>query len=337
MHSSEKTVGKRIFGYDALKALAAFFVVLYHVDMVDKGYREGVYYYPTLVQLLWLFCGCGVPLFFMVNGALTVNRHYDLKKTIIKAGRLLLIGVFWGILMMCLQSAFYGTDSFVIKDVPYYWFLFTLAMMYVVNYLLGRMGNRCKWTVIVLLLIFPFTTNLIWDFIQLLSPELHVPKWGHFGIFTLYGLVYLYVGDHLAHHRVDKRISWAGIILGLALLALETIAVVNRTHAPFEGGNYCFPSWGALFLSCALFVLIMDWEPVASKLKSAITFLGNNVLGIYIFHLLIMFLMGRLFPQMNNATIHPVLVLGIALAYMFVSAVISEMIRRSPLSFLLKL
>ena len=58
MHSSEVNAGKRIFGYDALKALAAFFVVLYQVGMVDKGYREGVYYYPTLVQLLWLFCAC---------------------------------------------------------------------------------------------------------------------------------------------------------------------------------------------------------------------------------------------------------------------------------------
>ena len=70
----------RIFGYDALKALAAFFVVLYHVGMVDMGYHEGEYYFPTLTQILWLFCACGVPLFFMVNGALTVHRNYDLKK-----------------------------------------------------------------------------------------------------------------------------------------------------------------------------------------------------------------------------------------------------------------
>lgn len=75
---------QRIFGLDLLKALAAFFVVLYHVGMVDLGYREGVYYYPTLTQVLWLFCACGVPLFFMINGALTVSRHYDLKKTAVK-------------------------------------------------------------------------------------------------------------------------------------------------------------------------------------------------------------------------------------------------------------
>ena len=71
---------KRIFGYDALKVLAAFLVVLYHTGMLDVGYREGVYYYPNLTQLLRLFCACGVPLFFMVNGALTVRKGYDLKE-----------------------------------------------------------------------------------------------------------------------------------------------------------------------------------------------------------------------------------------------------------------
>ena len=328
---------KRIFGFDALKALAAFFVVLYHVGMVDTGYREGVYYYPNLVQLLWLFCACGVPLFFMVNGALTVSRHYDFKKTITKVGHLLLIGVFWGLLMMCVQATFYGTDYFSLYRVPYYWFLFTLALMYVINYLLGRCGNQCKWTVIVILLIIPFTTNLAWDFIRLFMPSILLPKWSHIGAFTLYGLVYLYAGDHLAHHRAGKWVPWVSGIVGLLLLAFETVAVVNHAHAPFEGGNYCFPSWGALFLSCAVFIWLKNWNPVESKLKSVFTFLGNNALGIYIFHLIIMFLMGRLFPQMDNATIHPVLVIIVALTYMFVSAFMSEMIRRSPLSFLLKL
>lgn len=337
MHSSEKTVGKRIFGYDALKALAAFFVVLYHVDMVDKGYREGAYYYPTLVQLLWLFCGCGVPLFFMVNGALTVNRHYDLKKTLNKASRLLLIGIFWGLLVMCEHAVFEGTESFALREIPYYWFLFSLALMYVASFVLGQLNSWLKWAIIVLLLIFPFTTNLFWDFIQFFKPEMHLPKWFHTGVFTLYGLVYLYAGDYLAHHHVNKRMAWVGIVLGLSLLALETIAVVNRTHSPFEGGNYCFPTLGALFLSCSFFVLIKDLNRVAPKIKGIISFLGNNALGIYIFHLIIMFLLGRFFPQDASCTVHPVLAIGIALAYMFVSAFISEMIRRSPLSFLLKL
>ena len=327
----------RIFGYDALKAIAAFFVVLYHVGMVDMGYRDGEYYYPTLVQFLWLFNACGVPLFFMANGALTVSRHYDFKKSMTKSGRLLLIGVFWGAVAMFEHAAFFGSKCFALKEIPYFWFLFSLAIMYVASFVVGQFKSWVRWGVVIALLVFPFTTNLVWDFIQLFRPDIPLPKWGHIGVFTLYGLVYLYAGDYLAHHRVDKRLAWVCAIIGLALLTLETIAVVNRTHARFEGGNYCFPTLGALSLSCAVFIWVKDWNPTESMFKKFISFLGNNALGIYIFHLLIMFFLGRLMPQVHGLTIHPLLAILVTLAYMVISASISELIRRSPVSFLLKL
>ena len=330
---------KRIFGYDALKALAAFFVVLYHVDMVDLGYREGVYYYPTLVQLLWLFCACGVPLFFMVNGALTVKRQYGFKKSVIKAGRLVLIGVFWGVVMMCFNALCKHDNSyFRLSMLPYYWFLFTLAAMYVISYLLSRLPHWCRWLVVGLLLVIPFTTNAVWDVIQLLNPEMTIPYWGHFGALTMYGLVYLYAGDYLSAHRCAKWAPWLCAVAGLSLLAIEATAVVNHNHQPFEGGNYCFPTLGALSLSIALFEWLKKWDiSQPSWFRNAITFLGNNALGIYIFHLILMVVVGALIPQIKGIVLHPVLVILLTLTYVSVSALISELVRRSSLRFLLKL
>ena len=329
---------KRIFGYDALKALAAFFVVLYHVGMVDLGYRDGVYYYPTVTQLLWLFCACGVPLFFMVNGALTVSRKYDFRKSATKAGRLVLSGAFWGLMVMCLYGVLdHNMSHFSLGMVRYYWFLFTLAALYLVSYLFGRLPEWCRWVAVGFLLAFPFLTNLIWDFILLYNPGITLPQWGHIGAFTLYGVVYLYVGDYLAHHQVNKWLALPAALVGLGLLAIEATAVVNHGHAPFEGGNYCFPTIGALLLSMAIFIWVKDWTLKEPRLKSMITFLGNNALGIYIFHLMLMILLGRIFPQIIGVTLHPVLAILAAVAYMFASAGISELIRRSPAGFLLKL
>ena len=328
----------RIFGYDALKALAAFFVVLYHVGMVDLGYRDGEYYYPTIVQVLWLFCACGVPLFFMVNGALTVSRNYDLKKSATKAGRLLLAGIFWGLVVMCLYALKnHDTSSFNFGMVHYYWFLFSLALMYLLNYLMGRLPRVCRWVVVSILLVFPFLTNLIWDAIILCYPAIEMPKWGHIGAFTLYGLVYLYAGDFLAHHSVKRVVVIASAVLGLALLALEATAVVNYRHAQFEGGNYCFPTLGALLLSIAVFVWVKEWNLKDSMIKKSIVFLGDNALGIYIFHLILMIIVGMLFPHLGDITVNPLVAVLIAAAYMVASAMISEVIRRSPLGFLLKL
>ena len=328
---------ERIFGYDALKALAAFLVVLYHVRMVDFGYREGVFYYPTITQLVWLFCACGVPLFFMVNGALTVPRHYDARKSFTKAGRLVMAGLVWGVVaQLLLAIRHHAMPAVSLSSVAYYWFLFSLAMMYVVNYLLSRLPQWCRWAMIGVLLISPFVTNLLLDIEMLAHPDTTLLRWRH-GAFTLYGLVYLYLGDYLARHRGKRWLALAAGIMGLALLALQATAVVNRSHAQFETGNYCFPTLGALLLSAALFVAIKDWNPSAAWLRRLIVFLGNNALGIYIFHMLLMIVLGGLFPTLKEAMVHPIVAILIAMLYTLVSAAISEALRHTPLAFLLKL
>ena len=333
---------KRIFGLDLLKVLAAFFVVLYHVRMVDLGYQEGRYYYPTVTQVLWLFCACGVPLFFMINGALTVSRHYDLKKSAVKVGRLLLVALFWGAVALFLYNATHDENKpFTVDTLYYYWFLFSLAYFYVINLVLGYLPDWCRWALVAALLVFPFITNMIWDFIILYKPEMTRPSWGHAGLFTMYGLVYLNVGDYLMHHRCNKLLVIIGGIIGLALLSVEATSVVNNTHAPFEGGNYCFPTVGAILLSIALFVLLKDWNISNSFWRRIVTFLGNNALGIYIFHLLLMmcygFVIRTWLPSMSGINVHPIVAILITIVYMLASAAISELIRRSPIALLLRL
>ena len=327
----------RIFGYDALKALAAFFVVLYHVGMVDLGYKEGSYYYPTFVQEIWLLCACGVPLFFMVNGALTVKRRYDFKRTITKSARLVFVGTFWAVVVMCLFSLReHNWEHFNFRMIGYYWFLFSLAMIYLINYLLSRLPNWCRWAVVAILLVFPFATNLAWDIVILKNPQTSLVEWRH-GAFTLYGLVYLYVGDYLSRRHIVRWIPVLCAIIGMMLLSIETIAVVNRTHCQFEGGNYCFPTFGALLLSIAIFLSVKDWNPQSETVIRFISFLGNNALGIYIFHLILMILVGACFPVLYDKIVHPAVAMMMAIGYTITSALLSELIRHSPVAVLMKL
>ena len=279
---------ERIFAYDALKALAMFLVVFYHVGMLDLGYQEGVYYYPNLTQLIALFTACGVPLFFMVNGALTVRRDYDLKKTVIRAARCVCIGYFWGVMMQCIMAIRYHDLSEFSLYNNYYWFMYTLAMLYVVKYVLNKLPKWIRWCVVIALLIYPFLNNLIWDLIAIHGNNTGI-YWRRSGLFTLYSIVYLYAGDYLVHNY--KHIAkWSIVLVGLigfGLLALQATATVNLVHQPFEGGNFCFPTIGALLLSIALFVLGLNWRLKDGWFKRFVLFLANNSLGIYIFHLLI--------------------------------------------------
>ena len=329
---------KRIFGYDALKALAAFFVVLYHCGMVDFGYQDGVYYYPTLVQFFWLFTACGVPLFFTVNGALTVSRKYDFKKTAIKTVRLLLIALFWGFIVRCVYGLrYHKMPTITIGSLHYYWFLYSLAYFYIINYALSLFPRWCRWVCVTALLVFPFITNFIWNIIIYIDPSTAMPKWGHVGVYTMYGLVYLYAGDYFAHNKVKKYLPLLCIIIGLALLLFEVTAVVNYKHHQYAGANYAFPSLGTLFLTIGIFVWLKEIDLRDSWLKRYIVFLGNNALGIYIFHMMLMAIVGGLLKDPENITIHPIFVIMIAIGYTTLSALISELIRRTPLAFLLKL
>ena len=331
---------ERIFAYDALKALAMFLVVFYHVGMLDLGYQEGVYYYPNLTQLIALFPAISVPLFFMVNGALTVRRDYGMKKTAVKAAHCVFIGYFWGVVMMCIKAIRDHTLSDFSLYNNYYWFMYTMAMLYIVNYLLNKLPQWCRWCVVIALLIYPFLNNQIWDFIALFGNHTGI-YWKRTGLFTLYSVVYLYAGDYFAHHYSHKA-KWYIIVAGLigfGLLALEAVAVTNLLHQPFEGGSFCLPTIGALLLTIAVFVWGLKWNMKDGWLKRYVLFLANNSLGIYIIHMLIMAIIGAFFPQIieMDLTLNPLIVAVISLIYMTVSACISEALRRSKLAFLLKL
>lgn len=333
-------VSKRIFAFDALKVLAAFLVVFYHTGMLDLGYRDGVYYYPTMTQLLALFTACGVPLFFMVNGALTVRRGYDLKKTVVKAARCVFVGFIWGLAMQCVFAIRYSDLSVFSLHNNYYWFMYTLAMLYVVQYVLNKLPEWCRWCVVAALLIYPFLNNLIWDFVALFGNHTGL-HWERSGLFTLYSVVYLYMGDYLARHGKGLARWFLAVIavMGLGLLAIQATAAVNLMHRPFEGGNYSFPTIGALLLSVSLFVWSLEWHLREGWVKRFVLFLANNTLGIYMFHMLLLAVAGTIFPQIVEAeySLNPAVVALICLANMTISAWLAQMLGASRLGFLLKL
>ncbi len=331
---------KRVFAYDALKALAAFLVVFYHTGMLDLGYRDGAYYYPTVTQLIALFAACGVPLFFMVNGALTVRREYDFKQTAIKAARCIFIGYIWGVAMQGILAIRHHDWSLFSVENHYYWFMYTLGMLYVVKFVLNKKPRWIRWLVVMALLVYPFLNNLIWDFAALFGNNtgFHLRRTG---LFTLYSVVYLYLGDYLAHQeRRPAKVLLALVgLIGFGLLALQTTAAVNLMHRPFEGGNFCFPTIGALLLSAAIFTIGLEWDMKESWLKRYILFLADNCLGIYMIHMLIMATAGTLFPQIREMdfSLNPAVVAVICVVNMTVSALISQALRKTRLNFLLKL
>ncbi len=330
---------KRILGYDICKALAAFLIVLYHLQLVDFGFQEGTTYYPTFIKTLWSLSAAGVPLFFMVNGALTVRRTISLNQLIKKCSKILFVAIFWTCLLSCLLNPIITHKPLTIPTLGYflnqYWFFYTLVLVTVINYLLGKIPAFVRPAVIISLLIFPFLSNLIWDLVILFYPTAKLPSWGHTGFFTLYAIVYHQAGAIFRQTALPKTACVLLILSGLMLIYFETYVMTNYSNQLYDGVNASFPTIGALLLTIGTFCLIKPIESLYPPLQHFISYIGGNALGIYIFSLsFILFVRSHL---ITSHGINPILAVLISIAICICCSILATFIKKSFLKFTLNL
>lgn len=333
-----KSIYERVLGYDIIKALAIFLIVLYHLNSVDFGQvpNDG-WYFPNVTKFIYAICSSGVPLFFMVSGALQSTKIMMLSKCIKKSMRLLIVAVGWSLLFTCvLYPVLRGSDYPSIGQFQnYYWFLYTLAILYWITFLLGK-SKTIRVIVVSLLILFPFFSNFIWLIIIAVDPNVSLPSWGHTGVFTLYSVVYYYLGSYLASHDITRKTSISVTIIGVFLVNFEVIVRSTYEGYVYDGVNASFPTIGALFISAGLFSILKTIKkencPYVCNLLS---FVGKNTIGVYIFHLFFVWLVSSYL--FHNLTQNILFVFIAAFCIVLLTSVISNYILNSKIYFLLKL
>lgn len=341
MNSNVPTKQKRIFGYDLIKALAMFLVVFYHTGMIDCAYIHGEFYIPNVNKMIQILAAAGVPLFFMVNGALTVGKNADFRIVITRVCRLIFIAVLWtSILRVGILGFGMGRLSgFTISSFAnFYWFFYSLALSYIVNYLIDTSPKWLGKTFLLVLFCLVFVNNFIWDILLCVKPNTTLPSWGHTGFFTLYGVIYTRIGAFLRDKGYRPLISVFLMLIGYGLIFFETVVMTDSTGTLFDGVNGAFPTLGAMFLAIGLFCLLKDIKACESSTAKLIGLVGMNSGGVYVFHhLFIVLIRDEFFGGVMNIRFLPIIaVLFIALFVCLLTAGISEQIGRSPCKFLLK-
>lgn len=84
----------RIVYYDFLKLIAAMLVVFYNLNIVDMVYISNTLYIPNINRIVMNLCQISVPLFFMVNGAILLNREVNILAILRKSIKVLIIYFF---------------------------------------------------------------------------------------------------------------------------------------------------------------------------------------------------------------------------------------------------
>lgn len=337
---SSSLTKERVFGYDLLKALAMFLVVFYHFLMLDFAFEPGKFYVPNFNKIIQLICAAGVPVFFMVNGALTINNKITYQKVINKVLRLFLIATFWSLVLRCgvigylfgngQPKSFYGLINF-------YWFLISLAYVYILNYLIQILPKWFGYLLVIAIFTATFLNNFVWDIILFIDPSHTLPRWGHTGLFTLYGVVYSRIGAHLKNSKLNFATCIIIFLLGLALNVFTTIAMTNHDGAVYDGVNGSFPTLGALFMSVGLFCMLKGVKDNFWP-SQLIKTIGINSGGVYFFHFVFVFyIRDHILSHFNIHTLPLLAVLLLALLTTILCAYISEWISRTPGKVLLKL
>lgn len=133
---SGKYLGKRIFYLDELRAFAILCVILCHTTRIYSPYvfdniRVAL---PGLINVIGIV---GVPIFFMLSGALLLNRDYELGDFFKKRfTRILYPAIFWIAITSLICYPLFGQTEvmkIIFADSRYTWFVWEIIGLYLIT------------------------------------------------------------------------------------------------------------------------------------------------------------------------------------------------------------
>lgn len=229
----------------------------------------------------------------MANGAILMNKTYSIKQIALKILRIAFLILIWFWL-------------------PFpYWFFRTLIILYILYPVLKKLYDSHRLLLICLMslvFLFPFCLNFVTTAIKLLPEPIVVSALGkstnltalpNTGFFTMYAVLYFILGGVLLRKRIPIGISVLLTVLGFALCTAEGIICTNYYGTVFDGVNSSFPTIGALLMSVGVFDMLLRIKTFDRNTKWFRLFrlCSENVLSIYLFHLVIVVNFRALLPH----------------------------------------
>lgn len=322
---------ERMLWPDILRIIASFFVVLIHVTSVGiSDYEVG--------SLTWgvnLFLNSighwAIPVFFMISGMLFLSpeRELPVKKLFTQyVRRVVLCIVVWGFLYSLLDQYIYSKVSVKSIAVAIYgiltgntgyhmWFLYVLLILYIttpiLRILIVNATKRQLQYVIVVWFLFSLCVGQLNYFAEFflgteeLLPYNALVITGHSGYFL--------IGYYFKAYPVSKK--WRYVLYIAALLLIATMPVVNILLSCFTGehsidviisptGIYNCVVASAVFV----FVSNLRENGCSERIRKSFHKLAERTFGIYLLHVLFIFLIFRILKADFLALCPPVMALG---------------------------
>jgi surface polysaccharide O-acyltransferase-like enzyme len=358
----------RLHFIDAAKALAIYLVIVYHIGTTQEnliGHAADEKSYSR--YFFHGFAAIGVPLFFLINGFLVLNREVQLRKHIAKTLRLYALTLIWSLItLICLAlidgdryyAAEFVRSVFLLKhgENNHLWFLFALVGIYLLLPALKAVYDYhdrkvLLWT---LLLLFVFSFGSIAANWCLNLGEAYL---GH-AIDVTDGRIKRYQPFDVQGINLFSGYSWSlvyfmggGLLGGGLAKSYRTIPVWGLCSAfltgalalfayglavsPFLAGKMFdtafdgYNSIPGLIMTVTAFLLLQRLWKGFGGLGTLITSVGANSLGIYLLHVIILRLLNRGLPALAYLDSLP-LTLAYAAVILVASWLLTVLLKRVP-------
>lgn len=308
-------IKKRYYSLDFIKTIAIFLVCFYHFTTISCNFMSDDSINAYINYYIYSIGSVCVPLFFMVNGSLTLNRDFDLNKHIKKLLTLIILIFLWGAIQLLIYAPIKG-DSYTIKGFIYailnwtkgridsLWFLQTLICLYIiypiVKLIYDQEDKQLLKYMLIVIVFFTFGIvfiNMGMNVIQYILGKknlsrsffnLLVDPFNSFKGFRAYSLIYFISGGLIIRAIEKDKFKLSNNKLIFILLTSLLVLFLYGSMMSISNGKLYDTVWNGYdtvmtFIICVvIFILSFRHEENLSKVGSIIKLIGENTLGIYL-------------------------------------------------------
>lgn len=309
---------ERIFYYDLLKSIAMILVCCYHFSMAGTvGYTEPLAWSLVFRRALFGISSIGVPIFFMVNGAILLNKNLNLEKHTKGMLKLLVQFYIWKLIMMLVFIYAWNLDGISKSQFVNGWLFFQpiegldfsalwfMPMLFSVHLIFPffkaffeHMSKRqIQYIYLVMAFIFlvffavndldaftsiwPRTAVIHIDSLRTICP--FDPLWAVMAFYFLLGGLLQRYKDKIRIHPVLLIFTF---LLGMGLLTVEWYLRSRVLQGNWDSVFNGYSTFAAALMAASLFLLCakIKNERVHKPTKAIIGTIGNNTLTVYYLH-----------------------------------------------------
>lgn len=293
---------ERNFNFDQMRVMSCIMVILIHICNI---YNRS---FPNITNNEYMFVTCvnaisriSVPIFFMISGALMASKKPDLKKSINRFLKYLIITVFWCVFYF-LWDKLYMKDNYDIKEIfstppsKHLWFLYALLSIYlalpIIQIIIRNISDKFLYYVLLLFAISVFGGYVL-DFfdIAVKYPIAVIAENQYLGYFILGYVLY----NKSENIKLKKISLFALFIFSSAITCLLTYAF-SLKNGQYEDVWFQYRNPFLMVSAACVFVIMLDLKyKVPYFLKQFINHTCRNSFGIYVFHIIFLNILNKIF------------------------------------------